>query len=77
MILKYIVTGDLRMLTTWAKRVAMSIDVFANIHGSQIFNDVLNLHTYHVFAQYNCMVCLRNLNRLEEANDRLKKIKLL
>ena len=43
----------------------------------EIFNDVLNLHTYHVFAQYNCMVCLRNLNRLEEANDRLKKIKHL
>tara|TARA_R110002051_G_C8691019_1_gene493028 strand:- start:435 stop:812 length:378 start_codon:yes stop_codon:yes gene_type:complete len=41
MILKYMVTGNLRMLMIWAKRVAMSIDVFANIHGSQIFNDIL------------------------------------
>ena len=41
MILKYMITGNLRMLTIWAKRVAMSIDVFANVHASEIFNDIL------------------------------------
>jgi 8-oxo-dGTP diphosphatase len=41
MLLKYVITGNLRMLTIWSKRVAMSLDVFANVHASEIFNDIL------------------------------------
>lgn len=41
MFLKYIVSGKKRMITVWARRTARSIDVFANVHGSELFNDVL------------------------------------
>lgn len=41
MFLKYIVNGKKRMITVWARRTARSIDVFANVHGSELFNDVL------------------------------------
>ena len=41
MLLKYLFTGKKRMITFWAKRTAISIDVFANIEASELFNDTL------------------------------------
>ena len=41
MLLKYLFTGNRRMITTWACKTARSIDVFANIEASELFNDVL------------------------------------
>ena len=43
----------------------------------EVFNDVLNLHPYHVIAHYMSMMCLENLGKHKEANDRLNKIKHL
>ena len=43
----------------------------------EVFQDVLNLHPYHVIAHYMSMQCLQNLGKLKEAHERLKKIKYL
>ena len=41
MFLKYLFTGRKRMITVWACRTARSIDVFANVEASELFNDTL------------------------------------
>ena len=41
MFLKYLVSGNGRMITVWACNTARSIDVFANVEASELFNDVL------------------------------------
>ncbi len=41
MLLKYLLTGKKRMITVWACRTARSIDVFANVEASELFNDIL------------------------------------
>ena len=41
MFLKYLVSGNGRMITVWACKTARSIDVFANVEASELFNDVL------------------------------------
>ena len=39
--LKYVFTANKRMIKTWACKTARSIDVFANVEASELFNDVL------------------------------------
>ena len=41
MLLKYLLTGKKRMITVWACKTARSIDVFANVEASELFNDTL------------------------------------
>ena len=41
MLLKYLFTGKKRMITVWACKTARSIDVFANVEASELFNDTL------------------------------------
>jgi len=41
MVLKRLINGNGKMISVWCWRVSMAIDVFANIHGSEIFNDIL------------------------------------
>ena len=41
MFLKYLLTGKKRMITVWACKTARSIDVFANVEASELFNDTL------------------------------------
>ena len=40
MIIKYLFTGDKRMLAVWFWRTAEAIDVFANVNGSEFFNSI-------------------------------------
>ena len=42
-----------------------------------VFNDVLNLHPYHVIAHYMSMICFQNLGKTKEAEDKLNKIRHL
>jgi len=39
--LKYVFTANKRMIKTWACKTARSIDVFANVEASELFNDAL------------------------------------
>ena len=41
MFLKYLFSGNGRMITVWACKTARSIDVFANVEASELFNDAL------------------------------------
>jgi 8-oxo-dGTP diphosphatase len=41
MLLKYLFTGKKRIITVWACKTARSIDVFANVEASELFNDIL------------------------------------
>jgi len=40
MLLKYLIGGNTRLLKVWAWKVSRGIDVFANVHGSDLFNIV-------------------------------------
>ena len=40
MILKYLFTGDKRMLAVWFWRTAKAIDIFANVNGAEFFNSI-------------------------------------
>ena len=40
MILKYLFTGDKRMLAVWFWRTAKTIDIFANVNGAEFFNAI-------------------------------------
>ena len=40
MILKYLFTGNKRMLVVWFFRTARAIDVFANVNGSEFFDAI-------------------------------------
>lgn len=40
MILKYLFTGNKRMLSVWFYRTARAIDVFANVNGSEFFDAI-------------------------------------
>ena len=37
MIIKYLFTGNKRMLSVWFYRTAKEIDIFANVNGSEFF----------------------------------------
>jgi hypothetical protein len=39
--IKYVINGNIKMIKVWSWKVSRAIDVFANIHGSEIFNDLL------------------------------------
>jgi len=39
--IKYVINGNIKMIKIWSWKVSRAIDVFANIHGSEIFNDLL------------------------------------
>ena len=41
MFLKYLFSGNGRRITVWACKTARSIDVFANVEASELFNDAL------------------------------------
>jgi hypothetical protein len=41
MVLKRLINGNGKMIKVWSWKVSRAIDVFANIHGSEIFNDLL------------------------------------
>jgi hypothetical protein len=41
MVLKRLINGNGKMISVWCWRVSKAIDVFANIHGAEIFNDLL------------------------------------
>tara|TARA_R110000868_G_scaffold124371_3_gene328841 strand:- start:2831 stop:3208 length:378 start_codon:yes stop_codon:yes gene_type:complete len=41
MILKYLCGGSGRIVKTWARKTARSIDVFANVEAQELFNDIL------------------------------------
>jgi len=40
MIIKYLFTGNKRMLAVWFYRTARAIDVFANVNGAEFFNSI-------------------------------------
>ena len=40
MIIKYLFTGDKRMITVWFWRTARAIDVFANVNGAEFFDAI-------------------------------------
>jgi len=40
MILKYVFTGNKRMLSVWFFRTAREIDIFANVNGSEFFDAI-------------------------------------
>jgi len=40
MIVKYLFTGDKRMITVWFWRTARAIDVFANVNGAEFFDAI-------------------------------------
>ena len=40
MIIKYLFTGDKRMMSVWFWRTAREIDVFANVNGAEFFDAI-------------------------------------
>jgi len=40
MIIKYLFTGNKRMLSVWFYRTAKEIDIFANVNGSEFFDAI-------------------------------------
>lgn len=40
MIIKYLLTGNKRMLSVWFYRTAKEIDIFANVNGSEFFDAI-------------------------------------
>lgn len=51
MIIKYLLTGNKRMLTVWFYRTAKAIDVFANVNGAEFFNSIFIINGGYKFGQ--------------------------
>jgi hypothetical protein len=51
MIVKYILTGNKRMLKVWFYRTARAIDVFANVNGAEFFNSIFIINGGYKFGQ--------------------------
>lgn len=50
MILKYLFTGNKRMLSVWFYRTARAIDVFANVNGSEFFDAIFIINGGYKFG---------------------------
>ena len=50
MVIKYLFTGNKRMLAVWFYRTARAIDVFANVNGAEFFNAIFIIEGGYKFG---------------------------
>ena len=50
MIIKYLFTGNKRMLVVWFYRTAREIDIFANVNGSEFFDGIFIINGGYKFG---------------------------
>ena len=50
MIIKYLFTGNKRMLVVWFYRTAREIDIFANVNGSEFFDAIFIVNGGYKFG---------------------------
>jgi hypothetical protein len=53
MVIKFILTGDKRMMLVWFYRTAREIDVFANINCGEFFNSIFLTEGGYKFGKQN------------------------
>ena len=51
MVIKYLFTGNKRMIKVWFYRTARAIDVFANVNGAEFFNTIFITDGGYKFGQ--------------------------